>query len=146
MFTWHKNIPDVAYLERPFDWSVGAHSLKGKVDRIDHLSEGKFGIIDYKTGSAKTTEDIQTKDKEQLWIYQIAMEEMGLPITSLKYVYVVSGEVAEVEILQGEKRDVFREDIASRMKEILLSRFAPAPSPFTCRFCDFRQICEYRRL
>lgn len=144
--SWHAKIPDVAYLERPFDWSVGEHSLKGKVDRIDHLSDGKFAIIDYKTGAAKTTDSIETRDKEQLWIYQIAMEEMGLPVTSLKYVYVLTGDEAEVEILQGEKRDKFREDILERMKEILLSKWSPTPSPFICRFCDFRQICEYRRL
>jgi len=144
--SWHEKIPDVAFLERPFDWSVGEHSLKGKVDRIDHLSGGKFSIIDYKTGTAKTTESIETRDKEQLWIYQIAMEEMGLPVTSLKYVYVLTGGEAEVEILQGAERDEFREDIQGRMKEILLSRFVPSPSPFICRFCDFRQICEFRRL
>ncbi len=143
---WQTSVPDIAYLERPFDWRVGDHSLKGKVDRIDHLPGEKFGIIDYKTGAAKHADSIETKDKEQLWIYQISMEEMGLPVSSLKYVYVLTGEETAVNLLQGERREKFCEDTLRRMKEILLSKFTPSPSPFICKYCDFRHICEYRRL
>jgi DNA helicase-2/ATP-dependent DNA helicase PcrA len=146
MRRWAQKVPDVAFLERPFDWRIGEHSLKGKIDRIDRKPDGTFEIVDYKTGKPKTEEDIVKKDKEQLWIYQIAMEEMGMSITSLKYVYLLNGEAVDVEILQGEKRDVFREDVAGLMKEILLSRFTPTPSPFICRYCDFRSICEYRKI
>lgn len=146
MEEWTKNPPDIAYLERPFDWSVGEHSLRGKVDRIDRRPDGTFAIMDYKTGAAKTEDSVQTKDKEQLWIYQLAMEEMGLPITSLEYVYVLTGERLSVELLQGEKREEFRRKVGERMKEILLSRFLPTPSPFICKYCDFRSICESRKL
>jgi DNA helicase-2/ATP-dependent DNA helicase PcrA len=146
MQEWIATPPNVEFLERPFDWSVGEHSLRGKVDRLDRLPTGGYGILDYKTGSAKTEDTVDTKDKEQLWIYQMAMEEMGLSITRLSYVYVLSGETLDVELLQGEKREAFRDRIAKRMNEILLSRFAPIPSTFTCRYCDFRSICEHREL
>jgi DNA helicase-2/ATP-dependent DNA helicase PcrA len=146
MEEWHAVLPDIAYIERGFDWSVGEHSLRGKVDRIDRRPDGTYAILDYKTGAAKTEDSVQTKDKEQLWIYQLAMEEMGLSVTSLSYVYVLTGERLEVELLQGAKREAFREKIGERMKEILLSRFDPTPSPFICKYCDFRAICEYRKL
>jgi len=77
-------------------------------------------------------------------LYQMAMEERGLPIAKLAYIYVRSGELAEVDILQGEAREAFREDIQGRMAEILLSRFPAKPSKFTCDYCDFKGICEHR--
>ncbi|MFZ2803897.1 MAG: ATP-dependent DNA helicase [Patescibacteria group bacterium] len=144
--TWSAAPPNVAFLEQPFEWRTGERSLKGAVDRIDALSTGGFAIYDYKTGRGKTSDDLETGDKEQLWIYQLAMEERGLSIKKLAYVYVLTGQEAQVDLLQGEKRETFMQDIQSRMEEILASRFPPSPSPFICRYCDFRNICEFRRL
>jgi DNA helicase-2/ATP-dependent DNA helicase PcrA len=146
MASWQASPPDVAFLERPFEWTIGEHSIRGKVDRIDRLPNGSYGIIDYKTGAPKTEEKIETKDKEQLWIYQCAMEEMGLSVTVLKYVYVLTGDELPIDLVQGAKRDAFRERLGGRMKEILMSRFEASPSPFICRYCDFRNICEHRKL
>lgn len=143
---WSEYPPNVAFLEQPFEWRIGERSLKGAVDRIDELPGGGYAIYDYKTGEGKTGDDLETGDKEQLWIYQMAMEERGLPIKKLAYIYVRTGQQAEVELVQGEKRDAFRKDIEGRMEQILLSHFMPSPSPFICRYCDFRQICEHRKL
>ena len=143
---WSASPPNVAFLEQPFEWRVGERSLKGAVDRMDHLPEGGHAIYDYKTGRGKESDDLETADKEQLWIYQIAMEDRGLSIKKLAYVYVLTGQVAEVDILQGEKREAFQLDLKQRMEDILVSRFPPAPSPFICRYCDFRNVCEYRKL
>lgn len=141
---WNENPPKVKSLEQPFDWRLGEHSIKGSVDRIDELPDGGYVIYDYKTGTPKTSEDLEKKDKEQLWIYQMAMKEKGLDIRKLAYIYVRSGEAAEVECLTDGKMEAFREDIEERMREILASRFPAKPSQFTCDFCDFRDICEYR--
>jgi DNA helicase II / ATP-dependent DNA helicase PcrA len=143
---WSEQPPKVALLEQSFDWRLGEHSLKGAVDRIDHLTDGSYAIYDYKTGEPKTSDDLDTGAKEQLWIYQIAMEERGMSIKKLAYVYVRTGQEAEVDLLQGAKREAFKEELAERMKEILISQFPAAPSPFTCKNCDFRHICEFRRL
>ncbi len=143
---WSEKPPDVIQLEQPFDWKLGEHSLKGAIDRIDVLATGGHGIFDYKTSQPKKTEDLQREQKEQLWIYQLAMEEKGMDVRRLAYLFVLDGSEADVEILQGEKRDAFREEIQRRMQEILLSRFDPKPSPFTCRYCDFRNVCEFKQL
>jgi DNA helicase-2/ATP-dependent DNA helicase PcrA len=141
---WNENPPAIKALEQQFDWRLGEHSIKGSVDRIDELLGGGYVIYDYKTGTPKSSEDLEKKDKEQLWIYQMAMQEKGLDIRKLAYIYVRSGEEAEVECLKDDKQDTFREDIEERMREILASRFPAKPSQFTCQYCDFRDICEYR--
>ncbi|MBI5654605.1 ATP-dependent helicase [Candidatus Uhrbacteria bacterium] len=143
---WTEHPPNIAFIEQSFDWRIGDHSLKGSVDRIDSLPNGGHAIYDYKTSEPKSSDDLAKENKEQLWIYQLAMEEKGLDIRKLAYLFVRSGEEAEVELLQGEKRDAFRDEIARRMQEILASRFEPKASSFVCRFCDFKDICEFRKL
>jgi DNA helicase-2/ATP-dependent DNA helicase PcrA len=144
--SWQKAPPEVAFLERKFDWLLGENSIGGKVDRIDRCPDGTFAIIDYKTGKAKTEDNIERKDKEQLWIYQLAMEEMGLNISSLRYVYVLSGQELFVDPLKDEKKVSFREIIENRTKEILLSRFPAKPDKNICWFCDFKDVCNYKKL
>lgn len=143
---WSAQIPNVAFLEQDFDWRAGDHSLKGSVDRIDTLPEGGHIIYDYKTGKPKIEEDLEKSDKEQLWIYQIAMEDKGMDIRRLAYIYILNGTVVDVPILQGEKREAFRAELVERMAAILVSDFQPQPSPFVCKNCDFKNICEFRKL
>ncbi len=143
---WLENPPPIAFIEQPFDWRLGDHSLKGSVDRIDTLPQGGHAIYDYKTSEPKSSDDLAKENKEQLWIYQLAMEDKGMDVRKLAYLFVRSGVEAEVDILQGEKRDAFREEVQKRMQAILASRFEANASPFVCRFCDFKNICEFRRL
>jgi DNA helicase II / ATP-dependent DNA helicase PcrA len=138
--------PAIHALELPFDWRIGDHSLKGKVDRMDLLPDGSVAILDYKTGEPKDAEDLEASDKEQLRIYQMAMEEKGLRVSRLAYVYVRTMQYAEVDLLEGEERIAFTEKLLERMSAMLVSRFEPTPSPFVCRYCDFRNVCEFRKL
>ncbi|MEK7115809.1 MAG: ATP-dependent DNA helicase, partial [Patescibacteria group bacterium] len=143
---WSQDVPNIIALEQSFDWRIGEHSLKGSVDRIDVLPDSGVAIVDYKTGEPRTADDLDSGDKEQLWIYQLAMEERGHLVKRLSYLYVRTGSSADVPILQEEKREQFKADLLSRMQEILVSRFPASPSPYICRYCDFRNICEFRRL
>ncbi len=144
--SWQTSTPSVACLEQPFDWRIGEHSIKGSVDRIDYLPDGGQAIFDYKTGAPKTAQALETGDKEQLWIYQLAMEGRGLDIRHLAYIYVRSSEIATVPILQGAKRQEFQLELLARMDDVLKSKFPAKPSSYTCRFCDFKNICEFRKL
>ncbi|MFH1621043.1 MAG: ATP-dependent DNA helicase [Patescibacteria group bacterium] len=143
---WQADPPEPKFLERPFEWRLGEHSLKGAIDRIDEVQGGGIAIYDYKTGEPKTSEDMNSSDKHQLWLYQMAMENMGLSVKKLAYIYVRSGKEAEVELLQGDAREKFVEEMKSKMDDILRSSFSPSPSIFVCRYCDFRGICESKKL
>lgn len=143
---WNAHPPQVLTLERGFDWKLGEHSLKGTIDRIDELPEGGVAIYDYKTGEPKTADQLESKDKEQLRIYQLAMEAQGLRVGKLAYIYLKNCAEAEVKILQGEERQDFEDEVRGRMDEILASDFPAKPSSHTCRYCDFNKVCEYRKL
>lgn len=143
---WNAQPPQVKMLEQPFEWKLGEHSLKGAIDRIDDLEGGGVAIYDYKTGEPKATEALETGDKEQLRIYQLAMEARGFSVKKLAYIYARAGTEAEVDLVRGAGCEKFREEMLERMQEILASRFPPAPSPFICRHCDFKHICEHRKI
>lgn len=136
-------VPQVEEIEKDFTLVLGQHSLKGKIDRVDRLSDGSMMVLDYKTGSAK--EALEAEDKEQLYLYQIALEERGLVVSRLAYVYVLDWQLAEVEPLAGKARQAFLDKLERRMDEVLRSDYKATPDSFTCKYCDFKNICEFRK-
>jgi DNA helicase-2/ATP-dependent DNA helicase PcrA len=134
--------PDVEELEKPFTLVLGTHSIKGKVDRIDRLPDGTVAVFDYKTGKAK--EKLDAEDKEQLYLYQVALEEKGIKVGKLAYLYVLDWIESEVEPLQGSAREKFIEKISERMDGIVTSEFKAKPDANNCKYCDFKNICEFR--
>jgi CRISPR/Cas system-associated exonuclease Cas4 (RecB family) len=67
-------------------------------------------------------------------------------VSALKYLYVLDRQERDVELLTEDAKDQFLTKIAERMDAILHSRFEPTPEPFVCKYCDFRQICPFRKL
>ncbi|HPN14819.1 MAG TPA: ATP-dependent DNA helicase [bacterium] len=149
---WHRKAPAVKALEADFDWRIGEHSIKGKIDRLDTLGDG-VAIYDYKTGEYKPGQKAAPVDKKQLHLYQLAMEAKGIKVNRLAYLFVRSDLEAdehgcsslEVPLLEKEAKLDFEEDLKNRMDEILLSEFPAAPSSFLCAYCDFKNICEFRK-
>jgi len=135
--------PDVLEVEKEFILVMGQHSLKGKIDRVDRIPDGLVAVFDYKSGEPK--EKLEAEEKEQLHLYQIALEEKGVKVGRLAYLYVGNWVMKEVELLTGTDREEFLEKMEERMDAILMSDYHPTPEPFTCKYCDFRNICEFKK-
>ena len=141
---WETHPPQALELEKEFVLQIGGHSIKGKIDRIDQNGDGSITVIDYKTGQAK--EKLEAEDKEQLYLYQLALEGRGFRVSRMVYVYVLDGSEIEVDLLQDEAKDTFLTKMAERMDAILHSRFEATPEPFVCKYYDFRAVCPFRKL
>ena len=113
---------------------------------MDRHPDGGVIIYDYKTGEPKAAEKLEKSQKKQLWLYQLALEAMGIDVRGLAYIYVKTGDVANVPILEGEKKIAFTEDLKATMDGVLTSDFSATPSEISCKFCDFRDICEFRKV
>ncbi len=144
MRLWRDLPPTPLELEKEFILQIAGHSIKGKIDRVDQNSDGTVTVFDYKTGEAK--DKLEAEDKEQLYLYQLALEGRGFQVACLKYVYVLDAVEREVELLEDGAKDQFLTKIGERMDAILTSKFEPSPEVFVCKYCDFRQICPYRKL
>jgi DNA helicase-2/ATP-dependent DNA helicase PcrA len=127
------------WFERSFAFKIGPHLLRGRVDRVDRHPDGTFELIDYKTGRAKTEQEL--REDVQLSVYQMgARESWGLETSAQSYFYVLTGEKVPVEHSEEELERV-RSTVTEIAGGILKQRFEPTPSPEVCRFCDYRIIC-----
>src|SRR5215213_8741731 len=130
---------EAVWFERSFAFKIGPHLLRGRVDRVDRHPDGSFELIDYKTGRAKTEQEL--REDVQLSVYQMgARESWGLETSAQSYFYVLTGERVPVEHSEEELERV-RATVSDIAGGILKQRFEPTPSPDVCRFCDYRIIC-----
>jgi len=126
-------------LEQTFSLKINGDTVIGKIDRIDELNGG-VELIDYKTGAFK--EKLNPQDKEQLFVYQIAAEQIfGLKPQKLTYYYL--DEPKKLSFL-GSQQDTEKQKqkMVSQIEKIKKSDFSPTPG-WQCKFCDFKNICEH---
>jgi RecB family exonuclease len=127
------------WFERPFAFALGPHHVRGRVDRVDRLPGGGWELIDYKTGFAKTPEELG--DDIQLSLYAIAAREAwDLGNTRQSYYYVLDDrKVAVPESADGGEG--VREAVLGAGTGILAQSFEPTPSAAACAHCDYRIAC-----
>ena len=127
------------WFERSFAFRLGPHVLRGRVDRVDRRPDGSYELIDYKTGKAKTEDEL--REDVQLSLYQMgARESWRLETSAQSYLYVLSGERVPVEHSDEELERV-KGTVSAIAGGILKQDFEPTPSPEVCSFCDYRIIC-----
>jgi DNA helicase-2/ATP-dependent DNA helicase PcrA len=137
-----KTPAEILFLEKKFSFRIGSDIIKGTIDRVDRLADGSVEIIDYKTGREK--EKLEFKDKRQLILYQVFLEEfLSLKVTALSYYYLESGVKlsfkATTKEIEKLKLGIQEEILAIKKKQ-----FNPKPS-LMCAYCDFNTICEFRQ-
>ncbi len=134
--TWRKPLA----VEIEFDITINNVRVKGFIDRVDIRPDGTLHVIDYKTG--RMWEELKGKVDEQLTLYQIAVEELGM------------GKVGAVGLLHvptlkmdGSKRhgDTLVQKLKTKFVEtaarITRGEFPYTPSDKACSYCDFKKLC-----
>jgi DNA helicase II / ATP-dependent DNA helicase PcrA len=127
------------WLEKKFDFKVGDHHVRGRVDRVDRLPDGDYELIDYKTGERKTEADLE--DDLQLALYRMAAREAwGIEASTGSYYYVLDGDKVAAPTKPDDAERVER-TVLQVGEGILSQDFEPRPSPTVCSWCDYRLIC-----
>jgi DNA helicase-2/ATP-dependent DNA helicase PcrA len=127
------------WFERSFQFRIGPHLLRGRVDRVDRLPEGGYELIDYKTGRPKSA--AQLRDDVQLSLYAVgAREAWQLEAPQQSYYYVLDDAKVPVPRSQ-EDRDWITETVFEVADGILGQGFEPTPSFAACSICDYRIAC-----
>ena len=127
------------WLERNFDFQIGPHHLRGRVDRVDRLPDGRYELIDYKTGERKTAAELA--EDLQLALYRLAAREAW-------DVEAGAGQLLlRARRGQGRGRGLPRRRRAGRAHRPAGRRgdhepgLRARPSPTVCSWCDYRLIC-----
>jgi DNA helicase-2/ATP-dependent DNA helicase PcrA len=135
--------PDVLFVEKSFTHNIGGYFFKGSIDRVDRLPDGTLEIVDYKTGNPK--EKLDYKEKRQLILYKIALEEgMGEKVSKLSFFYLKNASIVSFD-MSDKDEEKLKLDIEKSITEINTGQFPPKPG-FLCAYCDFNNICEFRQV
>ena len=127
------------WFERSFQFHMGPHLLRGRVDRVDRLPDGGYELIDYKTGRPKSA--AQLREDVQLSLYAVgARESWRLEAAQQAYYYVLDDEKVPVERSE-EDRDWITDTVHEVAEGILGQGFEPTPSYTACSMCDYRIAC-----
>jgi DNA helicase II / ATP-dependent DNA helicase PcrA len=127
------------WLEKKFDFKVGDHHVRGRVDRVDRLPDGDYELIDYKTGERKSEADLASD--LQLALYRMAAREAwGIEASTGSYYYVLDGDKVPAPTRPDDAERVER-TVLQVGEGILSQDFEPRPSPNVCSWCDYRLIC-----
>lgn len=154
-----------------FSTNIGGMKFTGKIDRVDMNPEGNFEIIDYKTGGKNKVID-KINESLQLNLYAIAVREeiqkkrpfeIEIPagedwskktVKSASFFYPekehglvdsATGK-AEGQWFDYEVNDVdvanARKKIEGYLKDIDNMQFDATPGDFSCKYCDYNDICD----
>jgi DNA helicase-2/ATP-dependent DNA helicase PcrA len=124
------------WFERSFTFRLGAHLVRGRVDRVDRLPSGEYELIDYKTGRPRTAEELV--GDVQLSLYGLAAQEAwGLEASRGAYHYVLD----DVRVAITPDTEFVAELAAEVAEGIRAQEFEPTPSPAACGLCDYRLAC-----
>jgi DNA helicase-2/ATP-dependent DNA helicase PcrA len=127
------------WLEKKFDFKVGEHHVRGRVDRVDRLPEGDYELIDYKTGERKSAEELESD--LQLALYRLAAgEAWEIEAATGSYYYVLDADKVAAPTKPDDAERVER-TVLEVGEGILSQDFEPRPSPEVCGWCDYRLIC-----
>jgi len=145
-----KQAPNILKLEQVFNLKVDEFVINGAIDRVDQIGvDEKTGkpqvkIVDYKTGKVK--EKFEKDDKYQLLIYTLAVQDPNIidgKVKELEYYFIDENESRSIE--PTEKDAIAALDwVRNTVQKIQSGDFHPTPDPMICKFCDFREICEFR--
>ncbi len=126
------------WVERPFDFRIGRHALRGRVDRVDRLPDGGYELIDIKTGPPREAAELQRD--VQLALYDLAARAAWkLEPTLRSYYYVMDDQ--RVQLASGVDAEWVAATVEQVGAAIEAEEFGPTPSAKACGWCDFRLAC-----
>lgn len=136
----------VTDVELDFSTRVGGFQVNGVIDRVEQTPEGDYVIIDYKTGGKnKKIENVE--DSLQLNMYCLALKEnerYGKLPKVAKFFYVEKPEdeqFFEYHVSQS-KVDEVKQVLEKYAESIKNMEFDATPDSWTCKYCDYNDICK----
>jgi DNA helicase-2/ATP-dependent DNA helicase PcrA len=130
------------FTERPFLLYLDGMVVGGRIDAIFEGPEGRWEVVDYKTGRVPAEQDPVTG--LQLDLYALACVEIwGKRPEDLTLTYFYLSESKEVTRTAGDPSET-RERVLRALGGIAEGRFDPRPGE-QCGWCDFLSFCESGR-
>ena len=143
---WTSSNPnEIVALELPFTTYIGGFKVNGVIDRLEKTPEGEYVVIDYKTGGKN--KKVDARNSPQLNLYALALKENPdygkLPVKAVFfYVEKPEGEQLFEYEVEAEKVEEVKGILEGYVKAIQEKEFDATPEMFTCKWCQYSDICE----
>jgi ATP-dependent helicase/nuclease subunit B len=137
-----------------FDAPAGKFVLTAKADRIDITKTGKVNIIDYKTGQARKTKEIQHSYAPQLPIEAIIAEHGGFPdITAKEAEALIYWKLGKEETGIFENTQEVVDNAEERIKKLIslfdfeTTAYVTCPNPkYAPKYSDYEHLSRIREI
>ena len=141
---YHRENPNVVEgVEMKFDFTLGRAKVRGSVDRLEVDSDGKFFVVDFKTG--KATGHDAASENIQLACYQLAVilnafeKKFDNPQVSGSHLVFLGHETKE--IATRERAPIIVDEISTHLQSVAQKMSTPV---FIARENDFCATCPVR--
>jgi RecB family exonuclease len=126
---------EVVANEREFIWTLGAHTVRGMIDRIDRRPDGSYEVIDYKTREGAQVSDLQLR------FYALgAKRAFGYDVADMTTHYLADDKI-ETKPYDSSGDAELERLILETAEAIEKAGFAPDTS--FCPRCVFKHDCAY---
>ena len=119
------------WFEKPFTFRMGRHMLRGRVDRVDRLPDGRYELIDYKTGPAARARRSCARTSSSRSTRSARARPGSVDAARQSYLYVLDDEKVPVPT-EDIDRDWISETVFEVADGILGQGFEPTPSYAAC--------------
>lgn len=137
-----EGMPMVKGVETSFTFHLSEDILiRGFLDRVDIMKDGRFHILDY-----KTTKNTKYLDPFQLLVYGLWLTKEYPTVDSFKASYILLRHNSKLKSYEFNRKDIDRckKKILDYADKINYSKeenhWTPVPGPL-CNYCDFQKIC-----
>ena len=128
------------FVEYGFDFQIEGVPVKGFVDRVDKLPDGRLAVVDYKTGKKLATGRLEVD--AQLTMYQYACESLlGAEVGELIFYHLPTLKEHRASRRGTQLVDELKARVVTTAESITKEKFDPKPDEMVCRWCDYKPIC-----
>ena len=126
---------------------VPDENISGKVDLIECYDEGKYSIVDIKTGAFVNKDEIESKHQSQLFLYAYMFYK-------IKKFWPTKLEIETLDSLRIEV-DFTTEQVIEHVEDLISRRdglntkaenrnldFVATPTRFNCQWCGYKIVCS----
>ncbi len=129
-------------VEAPFDLSLGAGRVRGRIDAVYNPEPGVWEIVDFKSGRPKPP----GPRRVQLEAYAVAATSVEFPvpkpeILSVTFAFLGGGLAEHREEVDEAWLGTAANNLESIVEAAAAGEYAPSPGP-ACGRCDFLRFCD----
>jgi len=137
------NIEHIAAVEERFELMRDGYELKGFVDFIRQDNDGKYYLVDFKTGSKRPIKE-DSDYHNQLKFYKYLFEKVNpdKKVGDCSLVFIENNfSNVPAELVEWDMEDIEKK-ISAFVSGAKAFKFEPTLSKDSCMYCNYRLICK----